>query len=126
MQEVLNTTVDTVNENQLGQIEAQNGTMTGQGTGIGKETEIADHAEIAQRIEETETEEAEIEIEIEIETETETETETDIVTVDAAAVTERGTTTEDPAEEVKAQDTAADKVVVEIAQLFLSISDQES
>lgn len=124
MQEVLNTTVDTVNENQLGQIEAQNGTMTGQGTGIGKETEIADHAEIAQRIEETETEEAEIEIEIEIETETETET--DIVTVDAAAVTERGTTTEDPAEEVKAQDTAADKVVVEIVQLFLSTSDQES
>ncbi|CAO3661458.1 unnamed protein product [Umbelopsis vinacea] len=122
MQEVLNTTVDTVNENQLGQIEAQNGTMTGQGTGIGKETEIADHAEIAQRIEETETEEAEIEIE----TETETETETDIVTVDAAAVTERGTTTEDPAEEVKAQDTAADKVVVEIVQLFLSTSDQES
>jgi len=113
-----------VNENQLGQIEAQNGTMTGQGTGIGKETEIADHAEIAQRIEETETEEAEIEIEIEIETETETET--DIVTVDAAAVTERGTTTEDPAEEVKAQDTAADKVVVEIVQLFLSTSDQES
>jgi hypothetical protein len=122
MQEVLNTTVDTVNENQLGQIEAQNGTMTDQGTGIGKETEIADHAEIAQRIGETETEEAEIEIEKEIET----ETETDIVTVDAAAVTERGTTTEDPAEEVKAQDTAADKVVVEIAQLFLSISDQES
>lgn len=120
MQEVLNTTVDTVNENQLGQIEAQNGTMTDQGTGIGKETEIADHAEIAQRIGETETEEAEIEIEKEI------ETETDIVTVDAAAVTERGTTTEDPAEEVKAQDTAADKVVVEIAQLFLSISDQES
>lgn len=124
MQEVLNTTVDTVNENQLGQIEAQNGTMTDQGTGIGKETEIADHAEIAQRIGETETEEAEIEIEKEIETETETET--DIVTVDAAAVTERGTTTEDPAEEVKAQDTAADKVVVEIVQLFLSTSDQES